>query len=63
MIRTLECDNFLRDSGKITANIPEAWDIKITFQCLIGQSANMMLDGIIGGLNVETGSSTESGKK
>ena len=57
MMRTLACDNFLGGSGKITANIPEAWDIKI------GQSANMMLDGMIGGLNVETGSSTESGKK
>ena len=63
MIRTLTCDNFLGGSGKITANIPEAWDIKITFQCLIGQSANMMLDGMVGGLNIETGSSTESGKK
>ncbi len=63
MTRTLICNNFLGGSGQISVNVPESWEVSITFQCLIGKSANMMLDGIVGNLNIQTSASTESGKK
>lgn len=63
MMRTLTCENFLGGEGNITVNVPEAWEVNINFQCLIGKSANMMLDGIIGGLDITTSTSEESGKK
>ena len=63
MIRTLICNNFLGGSGQISVNVPESWEVSIGFQCLIGKSANMMLDGIVGNLNIQTSASTESGKK
>lgn len=61
-MRTLTCENFLGGNDNITVNVPEAWEISISFQCLIGKSANMMLDGMIGALNIATSTSEESGK-
>lgn len=54
LMRTLTCDNFLKGSGKLVVNVPEAWDITITFSSLIAPSANMMLSGIMGALNIST---------
>lgn len=54
--RTLECDNFISGSGKIPVNVPEAWSIQLTFECLIAPSANLMLANTIGELNIEVAS-------
>lgn len=54
LMRTLTCDNFLKGSGKLVVNVPEAWDVTITFGSLIAPSANMMLSGIMGALNIST---------
>lgn len=55
MIRTLNCENFF-DSGVLTVNVPEAWEVTITFKCLIGHSANLMLSGIYNSIKTETSS-------
>lgn len=54
--RTLECDNFISGSGKIPVNVPEAWSIQLTFECLIAPSANLMLANTIGELNIDVAS-------
>ena len=54
MTRTLSCENFITGSGKIYVNVPEAWEVGITFTSLIASSANMMLGEMIGGLNIST---------
>lgn len=54
MTRTLACDNFITGTGKIYVNVPEAWEVGITFTSLIASSANMMLGEMIGGLNIST---------
>ena len=54
MTRTLACDNFITGIGKIYVNVPEAWEVGITFSSLIASSANMMLGEMIGGLNIST---------
>lgn len=43
MIRSLTCDNFIKGSGTLTVNVPEAWEVNIVFKSLIGASANMVL--------------------
>lgn len=59
MVRTLTCENFIKGSGTITVNVPEAWEVNITFKSLIGTSANMILSELTGSLNVST-SKTEA---
>ena len=54
MVRTLTCENFIKGSGTITVNVPEAWEVNITFKSLIGTSANMILSELTGSLNVST---------
>jgi hypothetical protein len=54
--RTLECDNFISGSGKIPVNVPEAWSVQLTFDCLIAPSANLMLANTIGELNIDVAS-------
>ena len=51
MTRVLTCENFMA-SGNVSVNVPEAWDITITFKSLIGHSANLVLAGILNGLNI-----------
>lgn len=53
MIRTLKTKNFLtKITGKdttdkdITVNVPEAWNVSITFKSLIANSANLMISGL-----------------
>lgn len=58
--RTLECDNFISGSGKIPVNVPEAWSIQLTFECLIAPSANLMLANTIGELNIDVASDFET---
>ena len=55
MTRVLKCDNFL-GNGEISVNVPEAWEVSITFRSLIANSANLVLAGIWNGLNVTTSS-------
>lgn len=45
MIRTLKCKNFVGD-GDLTVNVPEAWEVTISFRCLIGHAANMVMSGM-----------------
>lgn len=52
MTRTLSCNNFIKGSGTIHVNVPEAWEVSITFTSLIATSANMMLAEMIGGLGI-----------
>lgn len=52
MVRTLTCDNFIKGSGTLLVNVPEAWEVNITFKSLIGPSANMVLSEMIGNLNI-----------
>lgn len=59
MVRTLTCENFIKGSGTITVNVPEAWEVNITFKSLIGTSANMILSELTGSLNVSV-SKTEA---
>ena len=62
MVRTLEIANFLEpnESG-IIVNVPEAWQVDITFRSLIGHSANLMLSAVIGAkLKVKSKTTTES---
>ena len=54
MTRTLACNNFITGTGEIYVNVPEAWEVSITFNSLIASSANMMLGEMIGGLNIST---------
>lgn len=55
MTRVLKCDNFL-GKGEISVNVPEAWEVTITFRSLIATSANLVLAGIWNGLNITTSS-------
>lgn len=59
MVRTLTCENFIKGSGTITVNVPEAWEVNIMFKSLIGTSANMILSELTGSLNVSV-SKTEA---
>lgn len=52
MVRTLTCDNFIKGSGTLLVNVPEAWEVNITFKSLIGPSANMALSEMIGNLDI-----------
>jgi hypothetical protein len=54
MTRTLTCPNFISGDGDLMVNVPEAWEVNITFKSLINSSANIMLAGIFGALNVST---------
>lgn len=54
MIRTLTCDNFITNNGSMVANIPEAWQIRIDFQNLLGPAANMMLAEANATVNIQT---------
>jgi hypothetical protein len=59
MVRTLSCDNFIKGSGNLLVNVPEAWEVNITFKSLIGPSANMVLSEMIGNLNITTSVTSE----
>lgn len=56
MTRVLKCENFL-GKGEVPVNVPEAWDVSISFKSLIGHSANLVLAGLFNGLNVTASSS------
>ena len=56
MTRVLKCENFL-GKGEVPVNVPEAWEVTITFKSLIGHSANLILAGLYNGLNVSASSS------
>jgi hypothetical protein len=43
MTRVLKCPNFIDASKELSVNVPEAWDVSITFKSLIPTSANMYL--------------------
>ena len=51
MTRVLSCENFMA-SGNVSVNVPEAWEVSITFRSLIAHSANLVLAGILNGLNI-----------
>lgn len=56
MTRLLECPNFIdtKSTGRtIPVNVPEAWIIDLTFQSLIGPSANLMLANTVGQMGIE----------
>lgn len=59
LIRTLTMDNFM-GPGTLLVNVPEAWEVTITFQCLIGHSANLVLSGINSALNISTNTSAKN---
>lgn len=59
MMRTLTCDNFISGSGSLTVNVPEAWNVSIVFQSLIGPSANLMLSGLYGKVPITSVSAAE----
>lgn len=59
LIRTLTMENFMGE-GNMIVNVPEAWEVTITFKCLIGRSANLILSGINSALNITTSSSNET---
>lgn len=59
MTRVLKCENFL-NGGEVPVNVPEAWEVTITFKSLIGHSANLVLAGLYSGLSVSASSSNES---
>lgn len=57
MTRILKMPNFMESGKELSINVPEAWEVTITFQSLIGHSANLMLSGICSALNVSTSTS------
>lgn len=60
MVRTLTCENFIKGTGTIMVNVPEAWEVNIVFKSLIGTSANMFLSEITGTLNITAVKSEEA---
>lgn len=59
MTRVLRCDNFMA-SGEVSVNVPEAWEVTITFRSLIGHSANLVLAAMLNGLNISASTSNKS---
>ena len=57
MIRTLKCPNFV-GSGELTVNVPEAWEVTISFRCLIGHSANLVMSGMYAPITTASVAST-----
>lgn len=61
-IRTMMCPPIglpnNTNNTNITANIPEAWEISITFKSLIAPSLNLMFDGYFGGAKIEVQTSS-----
>ena len=53
MVRTLKCQNFVGE-GELTVNVPEAWEITISFRCLIGNAANMVMSGMYAPITTTT---------
>lgn len=58
LMRTLSIDNFMGE-GKLIVNVPEAWEVTISFRSLISRSANLTLSGINSALNITTSSSSD----
>lgn len=54
MIRTLTSKDFLETGSDITVNVPEAWEVTITFGSLISSTMNLILAGSHGGMKVQT---------
>lgn len=54
MIRTLTSNDFLETGANVTVNVPEAWEVTITFGSLISSTMNLILAGSHGGMKVET---------
>lgn len=62
-MRVLEMDNFVAAkldennyNAKIQVTVPEAWQVQLTFQSLIGSSANLLLAPILGPLGIKPSS-------
>jgi hypothetical protein len=54
MIRTLTSKDFLETGSDITVNVPEAWEVTITFGSLISSTMNLILAGSHSGMKVQT---------
>lgn len=54
MIRTLTAKDFLETGADVTVNVPEAWEVTITFGSLISSTMNLILAGSHGGMKVAT---------
>lgn len=64
LTRLLTCENFLASAGKqqgnpMAVNVPEAWEVTITFRSLIANSMNLMIEGVYGGYKISTETSED----
>lgn len=60
MIRTLTSKDFLDTGSDITVNVPEAWEVTITFGSLISSTMNLILAGSHSGMKVQTATVEET---
>lgn len=60
MTRVLKCPNFINNAKELSVNVPEAWDVSITFKSLIPTSANMYLAHLGGISNVSASTSGDA---
>lgn len=60
MTRVLKCPNFIDNAKELSVNVPEAWDVSITFKSLIPTSANMYLAHLGGISNVSASTSGDA---
>lgn len=68
MERTLKMENFLKHIGtgapdEIIVNVPEAWEVDMTFESLLAPSANFMLLNYIGSIGIDAAITTSPEEK